>query len=568
MKWTMGLHIGGAGRKSEKAPCRPWANNQKGNPDQHMFFNKFKIAKRESLLTTKLFHSAKIRPQAVPEQRSGSFFAFGFAMWLAASLLVGIAGAASLPQAPIQPIENSDIVSKGPDGVPGVMKKDGTPINGLKLSQHDSLVLSPNIAVASDGAIHVAFIERQVESPFSLFVYHRESTDGGRTWSEAKNLSEDMPNFPVGYCHLLVDGKDRIYVTWRAGLSELLPPREGDNVNLVYRVLDHGKWSKIIAVNPPGSASTQNNGSIFSFTTTDAAGQVQAVWNACPDTFLPGTTVNGMHLGGVGNGLVFAATLDGSTPSAPRQVFMAQVTTNESLGDYGKMCDDFSDLDGYADATGAPHFIAMVRAVRGAESGSQVELFEDGKHTPAIKLPTGSLETWTTPPKLLVDARGNRHIIAFYKAGEHPAFRDYVVGSDEDPTVILAAKSPGTCLGFQAYQGPGGHMAVVMQTTERGYIDSGESWVSVSDGGKWSPAVCVTGNAARASYVASQKGANLLVGTGDHYGPGPGAVAFDNDGHLLLALVNVKTGTFGLTAGGITYAGGSAQSPMLCFYKF
>jgi hypothetical protein len=44
-----------------------------------------------------------------------------------------------------------------------------------------------------------------------------------------------------------------------------------------------------------------------------------------------------------------------------------------------------------------------------------------------------------------------------------------MVGSDEDPTVILAAKSPGTCLGFQAYQGPGGHVAVVMQTTERGY---------------------------------------------------------------------------------------------------
>jgi hypothetical protein len=111
-------------------------------------------------------------------------------------------------------------------------------------------------------------------------------------------------------------------------------------------------------------------------------------------------------------------------------------------------------------------------------------------------------------------------------------------------------------------------MAVVMQTTERGFIDSGDSWVSVSDGGSWSPAVCVTGNAARAKYVATQKSGNLLVGIGDRYGPGPGAVAFDKDGHLLLALVNVKTGTFGLNAGGVTYAGGSTQSPMLFFYKF
>ena len=533
-----------------------------------MSFNKFQITKREITHSTKFSPAARSRSRAVPEPHSGSFVAFGFVTGLVACLLTGIAGAASLPDAQIQPIENSDIVTRGSDGLPGVMKKDGTPINGLKLSQHDTLVLSPNIAVACDGAIHVAFIERQVESPFSLFVYHRESIDGGKTWSEAKNLSEDMPGFAVGYCNLLVDGRDRVYVTWRVGLSELLPPSEGDNVNLVYRVLDHGKWSKIIPVNPPGSASTQNNGSIFSFTTADAAGQVQAVWNACPDTFLPETTVSGMHLGGVGNGLVFEAALDGSTPSAPHQIYMAQITTNASMGDYGKMCDDFSDLDGYADANGAPHFIAITRAVRGTESGSQIDLFEDGKRTPAIKLPTDYMETWTTPPKLLVDAKGNRHIIAFYKGGEHPSFRDYVVGSDEDPTVILTAKPPGTCLGFQAYQGPGGHMAVVMQTTERGFIDSGDSWVSVSDGGSWSPAVCVTGNAARAKYVATQKSGNLLVGIGDRYGPGPGAVAFDKDGHLLLALVNVKTGTFGLNAGGVTYAGGSTQSPMLFFYKF
>jgi hypothetical protein len=533
-----------------------------------MFFKKVRFLKRAIIHFTAQFQFNKGRTPVLPEPGSGSLIAFGFANALAACFLAGVAIAAPLPAAPIIPMENSGIVNLGPDGVPAVMKKNGTPVNGLKLSQHDSLVLNPNIAVTSDGAIHVAFIERQLESPYTLFVYHRESLDGGKTWSEAKNLSEDMPNIPVGYCNLLVDGKDRVYVTWRVGLSELLPVSEGQNVNLVYRVLDHGKWSKILPVNPPGSASTQNNGSIFSFTTTDASGQVQAVWNVCPDTFRPEMTVNGMHLAGVGNGLVFQATLDGSTPSAPHEVYMAQVTTNESMAEYGKMCDDFSDLDGYVDVSGAPHFIAIVRALRSSESGSQIDLYEDGKLTPAIKLPTDYMETWLTPPKLLVDAKGNRHIIAFYSAGEHPAFRDYVVGSDEDPTVIMTAKSPGTCMGFQAYQGPGGHMAVVMQTTERGYNDSGDSWVSLSDGSGWAPPVCITANAARASYVATQKSGNLLVGTGDHYGPGPGAVAFDKDGHLLLALVNVKTGTFGLNAGGVTFAGGSTDSPMLFFYKF
>jgi len=39
-------------------------------------------------------------------------------------------------------------------------------------------------------------------------------------------------------------------------------------------------------------------------------------------------------------------------------------------------------------------------------------------------------------------------------------------------------------------------------------------------------------------------------------------------GHLLLALVNVKTGSFGLSAGGVLYGGGSVAAPMLFFYKF
>jgi hypothetical protein len=234
------------------------------------------------------------------------------------------------------------------------------------------------------------------------------------------------------------------------------------------------------------------------------------------------------------------------------------------------MCDDLSDLDGYFDAAGAPHFIAIVRAVQGAVNGSPIDLIENGKQTPAINLPSAYMETWGTPPKLLLDAQDRRHIIAFYHAGEHPAFRDYLVGSDDDPTVILTTKGPSaTCMGFQAYQGPGGQMAVVMQTTEAGFNDSGDSWISTSDGRTaWSQPVCVTGNAARANYVAKNTGALLTVGSGDHYGPGPGAIAFDKDGHLLLALVNVKTGSFGLSAGGVLYGGGSVAAPMLFFYKF
>lgn len=484
--------------------------------------------------------------------------------------LVGVARGDDLPAVSVRALENSEIVNKGPDGNLSVMNKDGTPINGLKLSQYDQLIDSPNLAVGPDGVIHVAFIERQVASPFTFFVYHRQSADGGKSWSEPKNLSDDMPNIPVAHCRLLVDAQNRVYIIWRTGLSDGFPTGDGSDVNLVYRVLNNGKWSKIIPVHPPGSATAQNVGALFSFAVTDPAGNAAVVWNACPNTYHTNLLAGGwMGLPGIGNGLVFQATLDGKTAPTPKEIYMAKVTTDPNNAEYGKSCDTFSALDGYVDAAGAAHFIAIARAMRSQESGSQIDLFEDGKQTPVLKLPSAEMTTWVTPPKLLLDAQGRRHIIAFYNAGEHPNFRDYVIGSDDDPTAILAAKGPkGTCLGFQAYQGPGGHMAVVMQTSETGYNDSGDSWISMSDGGTWSQPVCVTANAARASWASKNKGALLTVGTGDHYGPGAGAVAFDKDGHLLLALVNVKTGSFGLSAGGVMYASGSVASPMLFFYKF
>ncbi len=474
------------------------------------------------------------------------------------------------PPMTIRSLETSSIVHQGADGVLSVINKDGSPINGLKLSQYDALIDSPNVAVGSDGVVHVAFIERMLASPYTLFVYHRQSADSGKTWSEPKNLSEDAPNIHVGHCRLLIDAQNRVYVIWRSGLAENFPTSDGMDVNLVYRVLNHGKWSKILPIHPPGSATAQNVGALFSFAVIDAAGNAQVVWNARPDAYRPAdVTVGGMQLPGIGAGLVFRATLDGPTPAPPKQIYMTQITSNAAMGDYGKMCDDLSGLDGYVDAAGAPHFIAIARAMRGTETGSPISLIEDGKQTPALTLPTPYMQTWSEQPRLLLDASGRRHVIAFYEAGEHPGFRDYVVGSDDEPTVILTAKGPkATCLSFQAYQGPGGHMAVVMQTTERGYNDSGDSWVSISDGGAWSTPVCVTDNAARADFVSKNKGALLTVGTGDHYGPGPGAVAFDNEGHLLLALVNVKTGSFALSAGGVTYAGGSSASPALYFYRF
>lgn len=488
-------------------------------------------------------------------------------------VIPGVARAA--PPAVSTSLENSDLVVKGPDGTLGVARKDGTPIDGVKLSQYDQSITTPRIAVTSDGMLHVAFVERSSVSPFASSVYYRQSADGGASWTEAKDLSMDMPKVPVGECNLLADGDGRVYVIWRCGLQEGYPVNQGQSENLVYRVLDHGKWSAIIPVHPPGSPATQNDGSYFSFACVDGAGRSQVIWNTCPDHFLPNDVMAKgfpVHLSGIGNGLVFQATLDGSKPSAPKQIAMAKVSQDPNpngMGEMSKFCDDYSALDGYVDAAGTAHFIAIVRAAHDAEASSLIEFFDGDKRSPAIRLPSPYMEVWTNPPKLLVDAKGRHHVITLYNAGAQPVFSDCVLGSDDKPVVILAPKNPKrTCLGFQAYQGPNGRMAVVMQTSDAGLNDSGDSWVSLSTGDAWAQPVCVTNNAARARFASKQLGIRGSVGTNSHYGPGPGAVAFDKQGHLLLALCNIRTGSFALSSGLVTYNSDTTSAPILFFYKF
>ena len=40
-----------------------------------------------------------------------------------------------------------------------------------------------------------------------------------------------------------------------------------------------------------------------------------------------------------------------------------------------------------------------------------------------------------------MDAKGQRHVIALYLAGERPNVRDYLLGGEDEPTVIRAAGS-------------------------------------------------------------------------------------------------------------------------------
>src|SRR5258708_635703 len=62
--------------------------------------------------------------------------------------------------APVRPLDSSEIVQKTPEGGLVVGQKNGKGVDGIKLSQHDLEIGSPSVAVAPDGTIHVAFIEK------------------------------------------------------------------------------------------------------------------------------------------------------------------------------------------------------------------------------------------------------------------------------------------------------------------------------------------------------------------------------------------------------------------------
>jgi hypothetical protein len=475
---------------------------------------------------------------------------------------------------PLRPLEGSELVVKGADGGLIVAKKDGSGIDGLKLSQHDRLIASPSIAVGSDGTIHVAFLE-QHRTTYVNAIYHRSSSDGGKTWTEAKNLTEDSLNMDVGRCQVLVDKQNRVYVIWRAavqGSFQVGSDLGGSPSSLWFRTLDGGKWSKAKPISEPGTGNTKYTDAAYSFfAAVDDAGRVQVVWNVVPDKWHAELLTANGHSNGVGDGLVMQSTLDGANASLPREVFLPVVTPPANAWAVPS-CDGLDTLNGYVDAEGAAHFIALAAMpMYGAPPHpARYELIENGKAGESIQLPELSFHAAKDIPTLLLDAKGKRHVIALYLAGEHPNIRDYQLGSDDEPTVIRAAAGLNAIIdGFQAYQGPGGRMVAVMQMNDTGERSTDENYVSISTGdGKWSVPVNVSNNAGRKTYISRDTSAQSQISQETGCQPGPGAAAFDGDGHLLLVVIKQEFAITHSVAFGVNLAGGGSITPTLRFLRF
>lgn len=481
------------------------------------------------------------------------------------------ANAGAVPAA--QPIEASPSVAKNDAGDPVLMEKTGKPIDGVPLSKHNSDIFSPSIAVGRDGTIHVAFCEKQAVMPYAYFVYYRSSTDGGATWSDAKNLSEGLPDTGISRCQVLVDSKNRAYVIWRSDFAPGTMAQTvqqynvaGNRYNLVYRVLEGGHWSRLTPISHPCTPAKQNDGMATWFAGVDPNGIVQAAWNVSQFPYHP-EWFNGQPIYD-GRSLVYAASLDGPTPSTPREAYRCPpkgVTYNAAF----QKTEDFDAINGYFDAANQPHFITTVTDYEGKADGTAIALVQAGRQAPALNLPGPESQVWANRPTLLLDAKGRQHIIAFYNGGETPAVKDFSPGNTDEPVVIRAARDvSGKIEGYQAFGAVGGQMIVIMQINDTGGLSEAETFVSMSNGGPWSKAVCVTNNKGRQKFQSVNTSAQSYVAQQTRHRPGEGAAGIDTNGHVLLLLIDKEVTMTVSNAFGVNIAGGDTAKPVLRFIKF
>lgn len=481
--------------------------------------------------------------------------------------------AAAPAAVPMQPLASSSLVNTNAAGQPALMDKSGKPIDGVPLSKHNKDIFSPSIAVGRDGVIHVAFCEGQAVAPYAYFVYYRSSSDGGVTWSETKNLSEIVPDNPISRCQVLVDSANRVYVVYRCdyqpgGAINPVPNYNvaGNRYNLVYRVLEGGRWSKQIQISHPTDPQKQNDGMATYCAGVDPRGAVQLMWNTAQYPYHP-QWFNGQPLYD-GRSLIFTATLDGSKPPKAREAYhcpIKPVTYNAAF----QKTDDFDVIDGYFDANGQPHLVTSVYDSEIRQNGVNMQLVEGGRQTPIVNLPGGASQVWLSRPTLLLDAQGRQHMIAIFEAGETPAVKDFPIGNADEPNVIRAAADvKGKIEGFQAFPGPGGLMIVLMQINDTGEWGESETFISTSNGGAWSPPVCVTNNKGRQAFASVNTSSQSYVAQQTRHYPLEGAAAVDEKGHLVLALIDKEVTMTVSNAFGVNIAGGDTATPVLRFVKF
>ncbi len=445
-------------------------------------------------------------------------------------------------------------------------------VSPVKLSVVDNGVASPSVVASADGTVHVIYVEQQRKSPYMQFLYYRSSRDGGKSWTAPKNLSEVLPNTPVGNTNLLSDSSGRIYAIWRSfylsagDISQ--PSAQRDGFNLVYRVLDHGAWSNAINIHPPTTSAQQHFGSASWFAANDpSTGRVDVFWNTSPAPRHPESYMYGSVAYGIRLGALMRAVLEGANAAQPQEIFHTPIVKRP--GENSPSCEGLDLINGYVDQSGQPHVLAQVIQPTVGDQPNRFQLIENNAQYAALELPGPSFAYWHYPPILLVDQQGRRHVLTMYQYGEKQSVRDYALGGNAEPQIVREAKaSTGKVLGLQAFQGPGGRMAALIQMADTNERSDAETYLVTNDGARWNAPINLTNNAGRTEFHNTATSRHSNVATLSSWYPGNAAAAYDGSGHLYVAFIVNRKDLFDQNAFGVSLAGGSSSVPNLLFAAF
>jgi hypothetical protein len=388
-----------------------------------------------------------------------------------------------------------------------------------------------DLLIDKAGLYHAVFQESQdIGKP--VFIYYSVSNNKGATWSKPLVISNDNSGNGAGYPRIIQDGKGVIYAIWkRYGKSKSEYPIDGNLLDgpggyapgtVFYKVLNGATWSNAVQLNEDEEAQSSW------FATVGPQGTVYVLWmQASPESiknhwntwyyfdYLRSTSLNGTgHSAFTGLNKPHAPEYAGGPPPKKGAI----------------------NLHGYIDNAGLPHLI-----YEDIDDNAQEIKYYDGKAQRVVytypKYKEGN--TFQNPPRLLVDEKGNDHLLFVPSAVtlESEQIWDVNLTSNQKTVLTEIQKAGVNINGFQATQGPGGTMAATIEAGSS--IDNSQGFGFYYSKGTWKT-IGLTTNTAKEKYVANQVNgvlANTFISDLARYTSSFACTAYGADGRKNMLMV-------------------------------
>ena len=459
---------------------------------------------------------------------------------------------------------------------------DGAPAAMVKLSTFGQAQYC-SIATGPDGTLHAIFTDaKKYGSPH--YVYYRASADGGATWSEPKNLSDDESGLGTSWCQVKVDAAGRVYAIWKIvdETTALDGPGGNSGGSIAFRCLDGGTWSK-------AQVFGDDHHEAVAWCAMNAPdGKVRVLYTQLQaDIADHDRKVNGGISGNVANDLAML-TLDGGNAPARTPILTAKPLPTKAEIDAAHLVGkDFSyddshikrdglwNLRGYLAEDGRPHFIAEKYQATSQEPKTIVR-YDGQKLATFYEYKNASVgNTFSEPPAFFRAADGKEHFVRKPEASENEVIRDSVVdnGTPGDKTDVIAINGDRVKIfHWQSNALADGRIAAMAALSPKGMYDDGDDfYVAIGDGhGKWSAPVNVTDNDARSKFFAK-----AAVSQSSSYQPEYAEATALKSGDVGVVMVNTEHTITGLNTVAITGSGRavegtsstSSSSPYVFFTK-